>query len=69
MLPWKRQRLAVERVHQEVEQAHAEKTAAKRRREEAQKLASESSAVTARLRREIAKNGFTELLQQAMGGR
>lgn len=66
--PWQRQRRAVEHVRLEVEQARAEKTEAQKRREKAHELAVESSAVSARLRREIARNGFTELLQQAMGG-
>lgn len=69
MWPWKRQQLAIERVNREVAQAAAEKAAAERRREDARKQAVRSNAVTARLRREIEKNGFTELLQQAMGGR
>lgn len=69
MWPWQRQRLAVERVNREVAQAAKEKLEAQRRREAARKEAIRSVAVTARLRREIEKNGFTELLQQAMGGR
>ncbi|MGQ9348970.1 DUF7620 family protein [Mycolicibacterium gilvum] len=69
MWPWQRQRLAVEEVRHEVEEAAAGKVAAQRRREFAQQQAVKSDAVSSRLRREIAKNGFTELLQQAMGGR
>lgn len=69
MWPWQRQRLAVEHVRQEVEQASAEKVEAQRRRAAAQQQAIKSNAVTARLRREIDRNGWTELLLQAMGGR
>lgn len=69
MWPRRRHQLAVEKVQKEIEVATAAKKAAERRRDLARKLAAESGATTARLRREIAKNGWTELLQQAMGGR
>lgn len=65
----KRRRAVIEGVHREVEQARAERLEAQRRREELRALAEKSNAVTARLRREIAINGFTELLQSAMGRR
>lgn len=42
---------------------------AAQRLEQAKKLAAQSRSVTAALRREIDKNGWTDLLQQAMGGR
>lgn len=72
--PWYRQRLAAERVHQEVEQATAQRAAsdaeviaAHFRSIAAKQQAERSYAVTARFRKEVAKNGFTELLQLAMG--
>lgn len=40
-----------------------------KRQKVAEALAEHSVKVTQALRREIEKNGFTELLQQAMGGR
>lgn len=40
-----------------------------KRQKVAEQLAEHSIKVSQALRREIAKNGFTELLQQAMGGR
>lgn len=42
---------------------------AAQRLDQAKKLAAQSRNVTAALRREIDKNGWTDLLQQAMGGR
>lgn len=41
---------------------------ARRQREQAERQALVSRSRTAGLRREVAKNGFTELLQQALGG-
>jgi RNA:NAD 2'-phosphotransferase (TPT1/KptA family) len=42
---------------------------AEKRLEHAKKLADQSRHATAALRRELDKNGWTELLQNAMGGR
>lgn len=56
--PWKRQR-----------DAKKQDRAAEARLVNAKKLAGEARVVTARLRSEIEKNGFTELFQQAIGGR
>lgn len=69
MWGWKNRRAVIECVHQEVEQARIERLKAERRREESRALAEKSNAVTAKLRKEIAINGFTELLQSAMGRR
>lgn len=69
MWPWQRQRIAVEGVRHEVEEAVAGKLAAHKRREFAHRQAVQAEAMSSKLRREIAKNGFTELLQQAMGRR
>lgn len=56
--PWSR------RAEVELQLAETEK-----RRRVAEQLAEHSVKVSQALRREIEKNGFTELLQQAMGGR
>lgn len=67
--PWVRWRRAAEDARQDAESARAELHAAQERRQVANSQAFVSSAVTARLRREIERNGWTELLQHAWGGR
>lgn len=57
--PWKRRGEVLRRQVAETE----------KRQKLAEQLAEHSVRVSAALRREIEKNGFTELLQQAMGGR
>lgn len=58
MWPWKR-RTEVLRQLKEAEQ----------RQKDAEKLITHSRKVTARLRAEVRKNHFGEMLQAAMGGR
>lgn len=60
MWPWRNHRLA---------EAREQEAEAEVRQRDAEKLAERSRAVTARLRGELDKNGFTELLQFAWGGR
>lgn len=67
--PWLRWRRATEAAQQDAESARAELQAAHGRREQANSQAFTSYAVTQRLRREIERNGWTELLQHAWGGR
>lgn len=69
VLPWRRYQLAREAVDQDAAIAKAEKIAAEFRQLDATDQANHARAVTARLRFEIEKNGFTELLQHAWGGR
>lgn len=59
MWPWQR-RMA------EAQQQLAE---AEERARLSKRLAQKSRTITAELRREVDKNGFTELLQKSMGGR
>ena len=67
MWPWKRQRIEREQVAQEQERAAQEKHAALEFQAQSDQLAEWSRANSARLRRELSKNGFTELLRQSMG--
>lgn len=67
--PWNRQHKAIQIAQQGLVQAALEAAEAEERRKEAERLARQSLTVTARLRKEIDKNGWTELLQHAMGGR
>lgn len=59
MWPWKRRAEALRSQLKEADQ----------RRKDAEKLITHSRKVTARLRAEVQKNHFGELLQAAMGGR
>ena len=69
MWPWQKHRAEVEQARNDREDAAARAEAAEVQRRAAERLAAQSHTVTARLRREIDKNGFTELLQHAWGGR
>lgn len=69
MWPWHRHRREVAATLQDVAVASAEKKAAQERRMTANLQAAKARAVTDRLQREIEKNGWTELLQHAWGGR
>lgn len=74
--PWQVTRRDVEEANQAAAEAVRRAKAADRqdhaadlRREASEQLRAQSLTVTARLRRETEKNGWTELLQHAMGGR
>lgn len=67
MWPWKRN--DVEKAHREELEAELQRRLSEQRKEEAERLARESSNITARLRRQIELNGWTELLQNAWGAR
>lgn len=69
VFPWRRYEQAREAVNQDAAIAKAEKIAAEFRQLDATDQAAHSRTVTARLRYEIDKNGWTELLQHAWGGR
>lgn len=69
MWPWQKAAREVADERRRAEHAGHEVHDAEIRHEVAQKLAERSRDISAALRREIDKNGFTELLQQAMGGR
>ena len=67
---WRRRRAEEQRAGEKlVADADAEVRAAEARSNAAERLADQSRTVSARLRREIDKNSWTELLLQAMGGR
>lgn len=68
MWPWKRQRLEREQVAQEQARAAQEKDAALQFQAQSEQLAEWSRANSARLRRELSKNGFTELLYGSRWG-
>lgn len=67
--PWLKQRRERAAVRRDVTVASEEKHAAELRHSNAQWHAAKAEHVSARLRREIDKNGWTELLQHAWGGR
>ncbi|MHC9292053.1 DUF7620 family protein [Mycobacterium sp. LTG2003] len=74
--PWQVTRRDVEEANQAAAEAVRRAKAADRqdqaaefRRKASEQLRAQSLSVTARLRRETEKNGWTELLQHAMGGR
>lgn len=67
--PWLRQRRERAAVRRDRDVASEEKRAAEVRRNKAEWQAAKAEHVSARLRREIDKNGWTELLQHAWGGR
>ncbi len=59
MWPWSRR----------VAEAQRQLAEAEERNRNAERLAQQSRKISAQLRHEVRKNGFTELLQHAMGGR
>lgn len=67
--PWTRYRRAAEAARADAAKAEAEKRIAAQRKQAAQRQDIISGSVSAALRREIDKNGWTELLQHAWGGR
>lgn len=69
MWPWSKQHRAIEKAQEHLEQATAEALEAEKRRRDVERLAAQSRQVSARLRREIAINGWTEKFQTAMGRR
>lgn len=69
MWPWKQQRAEAAEARRQAEDAGQQANAAEARRLASERLAAHSHNVTAALRREIDKNGWTELLQHAWGGR
>ena len=69
MWPWTRYRKAADAAAAEAAAALNAKHAAETRRQTAERQAARARAITATLRREIDKNGWTELLQHAWGGR
>ena len=76
MWPWQRHRRAAEAVHRDVREAQQHKQdaeqhkqAAEWHQQAAELQAAHARTVTSQLRREIDKNGWTELLQHAWGGR
>lgn len=64
---WARtRRLDAELAHIERDDAKQEAARSEERRQDVERLVARSRSVTADLRRELDKNGFTELFQQAM---
>lgn len=69
MWPWSKQHRAIERAHLGLEKAATEAVQAEQRTKAVEQLAQQSRAISARLRSEVAVNGWTEKFQQAMGRR
>ena len=67
--PWVRWRRAIGNAAAEAVTARQELRAAEYRRQVAASQAANARAVTERLRDEIVKNGWTELLQHSWGAR
>jgi hypothetical protein len=67
--PWQRHREEAQQAQHDREAAEAQARAAEFRRQAAERFAAQSRTVTAQLRREIDKNGWTEMLQNAWGAR
>lgn len=67
MWPWKRYRRVAEEAAKEAAAAQVDRQDAVARRETAERQARRAQAVTAALRYEIDRNGWTELLQKAWG--
>lgn len=67
--PWVRYRGDVEKAAREREEAEREKHAARERRRKAELQIAVSQSISSALQREIERNGWTELLQKAWGGR
>lgn len=66
---FRRRRHEAEQSQSRIQDAEAIDAAAKAQNRDALWLAEQSRAVTERLRREVEKNGWTELLQHAWGAR
>lgn len=69
MWPWQRHRAQVMQARNDRDDAARRANAAEVQRNAAERLAEQSQRVTARLRSEVEKNGWTEMLQHAWGGR
>ncbi|OMB90771.1 hypothetical protein A5746_20945 [Mycolicibacterium conceptionense] len=69
MWPWQRHRAQVLQARNDRDDAARRANAAEVQRNAAERLAEQSQRVTARLRNEVEKNGWTEMLQHAWGGR
>jgi len=69
MWPWSRHHRAVEKAREGLEKAATEAVQAEERAKEVEQLARQSRAVSARLRNEVALDGWTEKFQAAMGRR
>ncbi len=69
MWPWNRQRAEAEKARREVAEARKRAKAADERRQAVERLIGRSMLTSARLRREIDRNGFSDLMQQAWGSR
>lgn len=67
--PWVRNRGDVEEAARERAEAEQVKYAKQEQRRAAELQAAMSQSITNHLRREIERNGWTELLQRAWGGR
>jgi hypothetical protein len=67
--PWVRYRGDVENAARERQEAEREPEAARERRRAAEIQVAVSQQITDALHREIERNGWTELLQKAWGGR
>lgn len=67
--PWQRQRYEVEQARRQAVDALGQRQETESRHSEVQQLIRESAKTGARLRRELATNGFTELMARAWGGR
>lgn len=66
--PWKRYQRAAEAARRGAAVAETERHRAERRQQAAERQAAQARSKSAALRREIEKNGWTELLQHAWGG-
>jgi len=69
MWPWSRSRVEAEKARKQLAEAQRKAKATEERDKVIDKLIGQSMATSARLRREIARNGFSDLMQQAWGGR
>ena len=67
--PWQRHRRDQLDAQHRVDAAERRALAASRRKALAKKQAAQSRQVTTNLRKQIEKNGWTELLENAWGGR
>lgn len=69
MWPWSQHRRDVEAANREAAEASRRKRDSEAGLRSAERLAEQSRSVSAAWRRQVDLNGFTELLQQAMGRR
>ena len=69
MWAWKRHSRAIKESRAAADAANQTQAAAEAHRKDVQEFVSKSMNITDGLRRELAKNGWTELLQHAWGAR